>query len=50
MRKKEPFWLKNYHLLVNMVMKSRFLPLGEIFVQEAELTHPKGAEKAVFDL
>lgn len=50
MRKKEPFWPKNYHLLAKMVMKSVFLPLSEIFVQEAESTHPKGGEKAVFDL
>lgn len=50
MRKKEPFWPKNYHFLAKMVMKSGFLPLSEIFVQEAESTHPKGGENAVFDL
>ena len=44
-----PFWLENYHLLVEMVMKSGFLPLREIFVQEAELIHPKGTGNTFFD-
>ena len=36
--------------MTEMVIKSDFLPFGEIFVQQAEMTHPNRDEKAVFAL